>query len=162
MSKTHYKSFFNSTFLNDGDFDTERDTICEIVKVFDLEEDTKEGKQTFTVIKLKGYNKPMKAPNELMTAVKKALGSPYVEDWYGRLISVYIQKNLKAFGKLHDVPRVRPVAPRVDIDTSPATAQLKACKDLEGLRNVFKSLEPNVRTHPAVVKLGKELSEGLS
>lgn len=162
MSKTHYKSFFNSTFLNDGDFDTERDTICLIESVIRVDDETRDGKQTFTAIKFNGYEKPMKAPNEVMKAIKKALGSPFIEDWQGKYVSVYILKNLRAFGAVHDVPRVRPVAPRVDIDISPATAQLKACKDLEGLRNVFKSLEPNVRTHPAIVKLGKELSEGLS
>jgi len=162
MSKTHYKSFFNSTFLNDGDFDTERDTVCLIEKVIQVEDETRDGKHVFNAIKLKGYDKPMKAPKEVCKAVKKALNSPYVEDWQGNYVSVYILKNLRAFGGDHDVPRIRPVAPRVDINITPATAQLKSCKDLEELRNVFKSLEPNVRTHPAIVKLGTELSKGLS
>ena len=162
MSKTHYKSFFNSTFLNDSDFDTERDTVCVIEKVIQVEDETRDGKQVFNAIKLQGYDKPMKAPNEVLKAVKKALNSRYVEDWQGKHVSVYILKNLRAFGAVHDVPRIRPVAPRININIEPAKAQLQACKDVESLREAFKTLDAEIRKHPAIVKLGKELSEGLS
>jgi len=162
MSKTHYKSFFNSTFLNDGDFDTERDTVCVIEKVIQVEDETRDGKQVFNAIKLQGYNKPMKAPNEVLKAVKRALNSPFVEDWQGKHVSVYILKNLRAFGGVHDVPRIRPVAPRINIDVEPAKAQLNACKSVDELREVFKGLSPEIRKHPQIVKLGKDLSEGLA
>jgi len=161
-NKTHYKSFFNSTFLNDGDFDTERDTICVIDRVFDLEDNTKDGKQTFTAITLSGYNKPMKAPNEVLKAINKALKTPFIEDWQGKHISVYVLKGLRAFGALHDVVRVRPVAPRLNIDIEPAKTALNNCKKVDELRDVFKGFSPEVRKHPAIVKLGKELSESLA
>jgi hypothetical protein len=161
MSKTHYKSFFNSTFLNDGDFSSERDTVCLIEKVFNLEDSTKDGKQTFTAIKLNGFDKPMKAPNEVLTSISKALKVDFVEDWAGKHISVYVLKNLRAFGSLHNVLRVRPVAPRLSVDIEPAKKMLKACQNLDELRGAFKNLQNEVRTHPAIVKLGKELSEAL-
>jgi hypothetical protein len=162
QQKTHYKSFFNSTFLNDGDFDTERDTVCVVSKVIQVEDETRDGKQVFNAIMLEGYSKPMKAPNEVLKALKKALGSPFVEDWQGKHISIYILKGLRAFGAVHDVPRVRPVAPRINIDIEPAKAQLNACKTVDALRDAFKTLAPEIRKHPQIVKLGKELSEGLA
>ena len=160
--KTHYKSFFNSTFLNDGDFDSSRDTVCTIARVVQVEDETRDGKQMFNAVLLEGYSKPMKAPNEVLKAIKKALNAEFVEDWQGKQISVYILKGLRAFGGVHDVPRIRPVAPRIVIDIEPAKAQLGACKSLDDLRGVFMGLPNNIQSHPAIIKLKDDIKGSLS
>ena len=108
----HYKCFFKSNVLNDGDFDRDNDSIVLIKSVQEVSVDTREGKQVLLCAFLDGYEKPFRINATIAKNISKALKSPIITYWCNKWIAVYIQKGLKAFGDIHDVPRVRPVAPR--------------------------------------------------
>ena len=160
--KTHYKDFFKSNVLTDGDFNYDQDTVATIIRVQDIELETREGKQMTTCLLLDGYPKPMKAPNIVLKNCKTAFKTPYVEEWEGRQIAVYVEKGLRAFGGVHDVLRVRPVAPRVKIDLEPAKAKLSACKTNEELLAVFKTQPITIQKSPVILGLCKELKAKLT
>lgn len=44
-------------------------------------------------------------------AIAKAVGSPYMEDWAGKKVSIYISK-VKAFGDMVEAIRIREKAPQ--------------------------------------------------
>lgn len=157
QEKTHYKDFFKSNVLTDGDFNYDQDTVATILRVQDIELETREGKQMTTCLLLDGYPKPMKAPNIVLKNCKTALKSPFVQDWEGKQIAVYVEKGLRAFGGIHDVLRVRPVAPRVHIDLEPAKAKLSACKNADELMSVFKTQPITIQKSPAIIGFCKEL-----
>ena len=100
----------------------------------------------------------MKAPNIVLKNCKTALRSPYIEDWAGKQIAVYVEKGLKAFGGVHDVLRVRPVAPRVIIDLEPSKKLLNACKSYDELMKVFKAQSIAVQNSHAILGLCKTLA----
>ena len=56
--------------------------------------------------------KPMICNTTNAKAITKAHGTPYIEEWAGKSITIYVAK-VKAFGDTVDALRVRPVAPRV-------------------------------------------------
>lgn len=160
-NKTHYKDFFKSNVLTDGDFNYDQDTVATIVQVADVELETRDGKQMTTCLILDGYGKPMKAPNVVLKNCKTALRSPYIEDWVGKQVSIYVEKGLKAFGGVHDVLRVRPYAPRVQVDLNPAKAQLNACKSVDELYKVHGSLEQSIQQNPQILGLCGQIKQNL-
>jgi len=48
-------------------------------------------------------------------AIEQATGTRVLNKWIGKRISFYVKPNEKAFGKLHDVLRVRPTAPKAAV-----------------------------------------------
>ncbi len=157
MSKTHYKDFFKSNVLTDGDFNFDQDTVVTIAQVADVELETREGKQMTTCLILDGYGKPMKAPNIVLKNCKTALRSPYIEDWVGKQVAIYVEKGLKAFGGVHDVLRVRPYAPRVQVDLEPARTALKACQNYQDLLATYNKFDATIKNNPAILGLCKQL-----
>jgi hypothetical protein len=109
---TDYKELFNSTFLNNGDIKN-KDTIVKILSVGQMMVQAQDGRQLMTAIVLDGYEKPMKACNEILDNIAKVAGSRLPSQWGGLYITAYVQYGLRCFGGVHDVVRVRPVAPRV-------------------------------------------------
>ena len=163
MSKTHYKDFFKSNVLTDGDFDYNKDTIVTIVRVQDVELETRDGKQMTTCLILEGFQKPMKAPNVVLKNCKSVFKSPYIEDWQGGQVSIYVEKGLKAFGGIHDVLRVRPTAPRVQIDLEPTKAIINACKTDADLYSVYESItNNNIKNHPQILGLLNQRRDEMS
>lgn len=160
-NKTHYKDFFKSNVLTDGDFNYDQDTVATIVQVADVELDTRDGKQMTTCIILDGYGKPMKAPNVVLKNCKTALKSPYIEDWVGKQVSIYVEKGLKAFGGVHDVLRVRPYAPRVQVDLTQYTNQLNACQTVDDLYKTHGSFRKAIQDNPQILGLCHQLKEKL-
>jgi len=113
--KRHYKDYFESSVLNNGDFDNDNDTIVKILSAQDMKIKTRDGDIITLCAMLEGYKLPFRVNATVAKNIHKALKTPYPEDWPGKHITVYILKNLVAFGDSHDVPRVRPVAPRVQV-----------------------------------------------
>ena len=69
--------------------------------------------------------------------IQKVLGSPFIEDWAGKTITVFATTTSVA-GEVVECLRVRPSLP-VAVDYSKYEEQLKACKTLDELKNVFTS-----------------------
>ena len=43
--------------------------------------------------------------------IKILARTPYIEEWTGQRIQIYVQEGVKAFGELHDALRIRPTVP---------------------------------------------------
>ena len=149
--KRHYKDYFESSVLNDGDFDRDKDVVVKIVKAQDMKISTRDGDLVTLCAMLEGFKLPFRINSTVGKSISKALKTPYPDDWAGKYISVYILKDLRAFGDIHDVPRVRPVAPRIPVASPPVTAeQLKSIR--EGFTKIGKD-EAEYCTQAKIAKL---------
>lgn len=113
MEKTHYRKLRNPNFIGSYELMTggePKDMVVEIVSASKDVVQNGDKKEEAMVIKLKNQ-KPFIVNSTNAKSIAKALGSPYVEDWSGKLITLYVAK-IRAFGETVDALRVRPEAPK--------------------------------------------------
>ena len=122
-NKTHFKKLRNPSYIGSyelmvGTNSVELNvTIERAVKEMVQNGDKKEEAM---VIYLKGH-KPMIVNSTNAKNISKALNSPYIEDWVGKDITLYVAK-IRAFGENVDALRVKTVTsikqlPALEIDT---------------------------------------------
>ena len=58
--------------------------------------------------------KPMVLNRTNAKTISKLYRTPYIEQWRGKKIQIYIEHNIKAFGEIVDGIRVRPYLPKED------------------------------------------------
>lgn len=124
MEKTHYKKMRNPNFLGSWDLPMGKDLVVTIkgVKNEEVFNPSDNGKEICLVMALEGGYKPLILNSTNCKSITKAVGSPYVEDWTGKKISLYTKK-VKAFGDTVDAIRVREYAPK-----EPPKVYCTACK----------------------------------
>ena len=112
MSKTHWKKTMNPDYLGAYALEPGQELILTIKHI---QEETVTGpdgkKEQCSVIHFVERVKPMILNATNAKAIAKVIGSPYIEDWYGRKIQVY-SATVRAFGEMVDALRVRDFAPR--------------------------------------------------
>lgn len=112
MSKTHWKKTMNPDYLGAYALEPGQEMILTIKHI---QEETVTGpdgkKEQCSVIHFVERVKPMILNATNAKAIAKVIGSPYIEDWYGRKIQVY-SATVRAFGEMVDALRVRDFAPR--------------------------------------------------
>ena len=113
LTKTHFRKFFKSSSLNDSHFNVSADTVVKIIRHQVVTLETANGKDPYPCVILEGYDLPLRLNSGMHKCCAKACGSKFIEDWAGKFISIWVEKGVRAFGDVHDVPRVRPVAPRI-------------------------------------------------
>jgi hypothetical protein len=125
-TKTHWKMLHNPDYIGayalmHGDKNIELNVIIEKVQTQSVV--GPDGKsEECTVAYLKGQ-KPMVVNSTNAKAITKALGSPYIQDWVGKAITLYVAK-VKAFGDVVDALRVKTEAPvNVKPDFNPQHAR---------------------------------------
>ena len=122
-NKTHFKKLRNPSYIGSyelmvGTNSVELNvTIERAVKEMVQNGDKKEEAM---VIYLKGH-KPMIVNSTNAKNISKALNSPYIEDWVGKDITLYVAK-IRAFGENVDALRVKTVTsikqlPELEINT---------------------------------------------
>jgi len=161
MNKTHYKDFFKSNTLQDNAFDAVNDTIVTIVSVQEQELQTKDGKQVHLTANLAGFDKPLRINKTIAKNIAKALKTPDVTHWAGKQVAIYVEKGLRAFGEIHDVPRVRPIAPRVNIDVNLYFAEMDQCKTREDLTALWNKFPANVKSHQQIITKSQQIAKQL-
>lgn len=112
MEKTHYKKLRNPNYIGSYELMTggePKDMVVEIVSAAKEMVQNGDKKEDAMVLKLK-HQKPMIVNSTNAKNIAKALASPYVEDWSGKRITLYVAK-IRAFGETVDALRVRPTAP---------------------------------------------------
>lgn len=139
---THFKKMNNPNYLgsyslatgeNEKGEPTYSELVVEIEKVVNENViDPATHKEEQCVVAYLKNSKPMilNATNQKMIA--DVVGSPYIERWAGKQITIYVAK-VKAFGSIHDALRVRSEAPRkvnnnkpkVDITDTTALNKMK-------------------------------------
>lgn len=111
--KTHWKKLWNPDFLGSYALEEDKDLIVTIQAVKTDMVKNADGKEEECIVLELVNQKPLVLNATNGKNVTKALGSPYIEDWTGRSVALYIAK-VKAFGEVVDAIRVRPVAPRIE------------------------------------------------
>lgn len=96
---THWKKLTNPNYLGSYAFEDNKDLICTIRKVQN-EVVTGDGgrKEECTVCHFLEDVKPMILNKTNMKAIAKLLGTPYIEDWAGKKIQIYVDPKVK-FGR---------------------------------------------------------------
>lgn len=96
---THWKSLTNPNYLGSYAFKNNQDMVCTI-KVVRNEVVTGEGgrKEECTVCYFVENVKPMILNKTNMKTISKVAGSPFVEDWAGHKIQIYVDPKVR-FGK---------------------------------------------------------------
>lgn len=113
MEKTHFRKLRNPNYIGSYELMTggePRDLDVEIVRATKENVQNGDKSEQAMVIYLKNQ-KPFIVNSTNAKSISSALGSPYIEDWVGKRITLYVSR-IKAFGDWHDALRVRKDAPK--------------------------------------------------
>ena len=110
--KTHFRKLKSFDYLGSWDLMTDTGDFKEIVatvKSASNKEIIGNGGRTSNemVVHFEEYQ-PMIVNNTNLKALIKACESPYVEDWKGKKVNIFVAQ-VKAFGENHDALRVKPI-----------------------------------------------------
>lgn len=110
--RTHWKKAFNSPYLGSWDLPDYEDIELTIEKVEKKMSEGLKENSTFNTIYFKesGY-KPMILNATNAKTLRNNFGTPYIEEWGGYKITIYVATGVKAFGEIHDALRIREVKP---------------------------------------------------
>ena len=154
--KTHWKKLKNPDYLGSWDFQPEEERILTIShsKIETIKAPGgREGK--CAILYFEEQSKPMATSSaENAKALRMICGSPYVEDWKGFKIKIYVKPNVKAFGEIVDALRIRQQIIRQDIkkDYTEAIRKLEQCTNLEQLKSVYTSLTKSEQAGTVSIK----------
>ena len=114
---THWGKTRDVNYLGSWDLQPGQDLILTIKSIGQqtVENPMENTKEVKTVIHFveDGY-KPMVLNTTNKKAIAAALDTPYIENWVGNPISIYVAK-IKAFGKINDALRIRDKKPDVTV-----------------------------------------------
>lgn len=156
MEKTHYKKLRNPNYIGSYELMTggePKDMVVEIVSASRELVQNGDKKEECMVINLKNQ-KPFIVNSINSKTISAAIGSPYIEDWVGKKITLYVAR-IKAFGDWHDALRVRkdmPKEPQKD-DLNPRhekwAAALNALKEkkttIEAIKKSYNINDENIK-----------------
>lgn len=122
MGKTHFKKLRNPNYIGSYELMTGGEPVEMVVQIEKaVKEHVQNGdkKEEAMVVYLVGQ-KPMIVNSTNAKAIYAATGTPYIEDWPGRYLTLYVAK-IRAFGETVDALRVRKEAPKEISKTEPKT-----------------------------------------
>lgn len=109
---THWKKLTNPDYLGAYAIEPGQDLIVTIKSVANEVVVGADGKkETCSVMRFKENVKPLVLNATNSKTITKLLKTPYIEEWEGRKIQLYVEKNVKAFGDVVDAIRVRQFLP---------------------------------------------------
>ncbi|MDX5586185.1 MAG: hypothetical protein QNK20_14950 [Aureibaculum sp.] len=154
--KTHWKKLENPDYIGAYSLENGKDLIVTIDSV-KRELVTGQGgkKEECTVAYLKG-SKPFILNRTNMKTIQKIYDTPYIEDWAGKTLTLYISK-IKAFGEDNvECLRVRPTAP-IKAEFTPQSAKWKgAIQAIKEGNFSIDELKKSFNISPANEKLLKD------
>ena len=110
------------------------------------------GKQEMCLVAQLVDNKPMILNKTNAKTIAKIYGTPYINEWVGKYITIY-PTTTKLAGEQVECLRIRQVVPQVKkVDTTAAAAKLRACTTIEQLQQAYTSLPEAERTATVGVK----------
>lgn len=141
MEKTHYKKLRNPNYIGSYELMTGDNPIELNVKILSaVKEQVQNGdkKEEAMVVYLENQ-KPMIVNSTNAKAITAALGSPYIEDWSGKFITLYVAK-IRAFGENVDALRVKKEAPKVILPDLPENSKTHLAT-IEAIKNGTTTLK---------------------
>jgi hypothetical protein len=138
MKKTHWKKIDNPNYLGayslmDGE---KKEIITTIEKVIKEDVKNERGTDTCRVAYLTGGHKPMILNATNSKIIERIYGTPYIEDWAGKEITIYIAK-IKSFGEEIECLRIKNNKPKVLPELLP-TDKENWNKVIQALNNGYK------------------------
>lgn len=104
------------------------------------------------VVYFEETEKPMILNRTNARTIEKLAASPYVEDWPGTRIQLYVARDIKAFNTVTDALRVRDFHPKpISLDTAPVIEAINACTSIEELLKLYFSLPKEFRADDEVI-----------
>lgn len=110
---THWKKLTNPDYLGAYALEPGKDLVVTIKSVAnEIVTGTDGKKETCTVMRFAENGiKPMVLNATNSKTITKLFKTPYIEQWAGRKIQIYVEKGVKAFGDVVDALRIRPFLP---------------------------------------------------
>jgi hypothetical protein len=159
---THWKQLKNPDYIGAYALQPGEELILTI-KSCGLEQvvGTDGKKQDCLVMHFMEQVKPMILNNTNAKTITKIHGTPYMEQWSGKLIQIFARK-VRAFGEDVDALRIRDFVPKkVTIDPAKAIAAINACATLDQLKKTYTALSKDEQGHPDVIKAKDNKKGGL-
>lgn len=123
---THWKKLTNPDYLGAYALEPGQDLIVTIKSVAnEVVTGTDGKKETCSVMHFVENVKPMVLNATNSKTITKLLKTPYIEQWAGRKIQLYVESDIKAFGDIVDAIRVRPFLPVVELKCSDCGKQIE-------------------------------------
>lgn len=147
-NKTHYKKLRNPNYI--GSYELTQNNNKTISLNVTIEKTVKEPvqngdkKEDMMVMYLKNQ-KPMIVNSTNAKMISKVIGSPFIEDWTGKTITLYVA-NIRAFGEMQQALRVRDKLPTVSLpDFNPTNKHWTATVDaLKAKKTTISKLREKV------------------
>lgn len=112
MEKTHYRKLINPDYLGAYAIEDGADLIVTIASIGQENVIGVGGKrEVCPVMRFKEDVKPMIVNSTNFKSLRKLFESPYVEDWYGKRIALYADRNVRFGGEIVEGLRIRPQLP---------------------------------------------------
>lgn len=160
--KTHWKKFHNYDFLGAYSLENGDDLTLTIKEVRTEGVKGSSGKEEkCMIVYFNEESKGMVCNRTNAKTIETLNGSPYIEDWKGQAVILYVEKDVKAFGSTTDALRIRQFTPKKEIDTTQAVAKLNGCLDMDELKQVWTALSQDEKNHAELLKLKGQLKETL-
>ena len=114
MNKTHWKKWNNPNYLGSYAFQPGEEKTLTIKEVKREIVQNQNGKEECTVAHFVEDVKPLILNTTNCKTITKVWGTPYIEDWAGRKITLKVKK-ISAFGEMVDAVRVANERPADEI-----------------------------------------------
>jgi len=107
QDKTHWKKLTNTNYIGSYALQPGKDLVVTITEVKkEMVKDATGSESECLIVHLQNQ-KPLICNKTNAKSIAKAVGSPFIEDWKGKQIALYIA-SVRAFGETVDGLRVRP------------------------------------------------------
>lgn len=130
MSRTHWKQLQNNDWIGAYALTDGQDLTLTIDKAMQEQVTGNNGKREMclTVHWVERDYKPMIVNRTNAKTITKVTGSPYIEDWHGKAITLYVDTT-RLGGDIVECLRIRPYAPKKTKQTAQAHTDLicEAC-----------------------------------
>ena len=131
-TKTHWKKIFNTDYLGSHSLPDGKDIVLTIKTVLERKIKGNNGREEIRpVATFHEKVKPMILNRTNCKAIRALYKTPYIEDWSGKRIQVFIDERIEAFGAIVDGLRIRPYIPK---------EQTAEAKELEAVRAKIKKV----------------------
>lgn len=146
---THWKKLTNPDYLGAYALEPGQELIVTIKSVAnEVVTGTDGKKETCSVMHFVENVKPLVLNATNSKTITKLLKTPYIEEWRGRKIQLYVQNGIKAFGDVVDAIRVR--------DFLPVAQELK-CADCGKVIEAYKKMSAEVLAQYTLKNYGRML-----
>ncbi len=113
QQKTHWKKLTNPDYLGTYAFDVGVDKVLTVKSVANEVVTGADGKkETCVVMRFTEPEKPFILNTTNSKTIQKIYHTPYIEEWSGKKVQLFVQNDVKAFGEVVDAVRIRPYVPK--------------------------------------------------